>query len=131
MPVLTASAAHRLDVEASTRSVPEIAAYLQDMVGQRMAAAIAGLTDVKQIGRYASKHGPEPRSTMERRLREGYKVVHMLSDACDDKTARAWLFGMNSHLDDRAPIEVLGTAVDTTDFTMVVQAAQRVASAQT
>src|SRR5271166_3064812 len=70
MPVLTASAAHQLDIEASSRSIREIAAYLQDTVGQRVAAAIAGLADAKQIGRYAREDGPQPHGTAERRLRE-------------------------------------------------------------
>jgi hypothetical protein len=130
MPVLTASAAHQLDIEASSRSIREIAAYLQDVVGQRVAAAIAGLADAKQIGRYVRANGPEPHGTTERRLREGYKVVRMLVDAYDDKTARAWLFGTNTRLDDQAPVEVLGAATQTADFTLVVQAARQVASFQ-
>jgi uncharacterized protein (DUF2384 family) len=131
MPVLTASAAHQLDIEASSHSVREIAAYLQDTVGQRVAAAIAGLIDAKQIGRYAREGGPLPHGMTERRLREGYKVVRMLVDAYDDKTARAWLFGTNTRLDDEAPVEVLGAARDTADFVRVVQAARQVASFQT
>jgi plasmid stabilization system protein ParE len=128
MPVLTAPEAERLDDEAATRSIREIAAYLQDAVGQRVAAAIAGLVDAKQIGRYAREDGPEPHGATERRLREGYKIVRMLVDAYDGKTARAWLFGTNTRLDDQAPIEVLGAAIDTTEFTTVVRAAKQVAS---
>ncbi len=131
MPVLTAPAAARLDDEAATRAISEIAAYLQGMVGQRVAAALAGLVDAKQIGRYAREGGPEPHGSTERRLREGYKVVRMLVDAYDSKTARAWLFGTNTRLNDRAPIEVLGQATDTSEFTAVIRAARQVASFQT
>jgi plasmid stabilization system protein ParE len=130
MPALTASAAQRLDDDAATRSIREIAAYLQDAVGQRVAAAIAGLVDAKQIGRYARDGGPEPHGVTERRLREGYKIVKMLVDAYDGKTARAWLFGTNTRLDDRAPIEVLGAAEKTADFAVVLKAARQVASFQ-
>jgi hypothetical protein len=130
MAVLTVSAAQRLDDEAATRSIGDIAAYLQEAVGQRVAAAMAGLADAKQIGRYARQGGPQPHGETERRLREGYKVVRMLIEAHDDKTARAWLFGTNTRLDDRAPIEVLGAAIDTADFAMVVRAARQVASFQ-
>ena len=52
----------------------------------------------------------------------------MLVDAYDAKTARAWLFGTNTRLEDRAPIEVLGVATDTADFAAVVRAARQVAS---
>jgi plasmid stabilization system protein ParE len=130
MPVLTRSAAQRLDDEAATRSIREIAGYLQEAVGQRVAAAIAGLVDAKQIGRYAREDGPQPHGATERRLREGYKVVRMLVDVYDAKTARAWLFGINTRLDDHAPIEVLGAATDTAEFAAVVRAARQLASFQ-
>jgi hypothetical protein len=130
MPLLTVTESQRLDDEATTRPIREIAAYLQDAVGQRVAAAIAGLSDAKQIGRYARDGGPEPHGATERRLREGYKVVRMLVDAYDGKTARAWLFGTNTRLDDNAPIEVLGAAKDAADFAMVVRAARQVARFQ-
>jgi len=129
MAVLTVAASEKLDTDAATLSVREIASYLQDTVGQRIAAAIAGLSDAKQIGRYA-REGPDPRGMTDRRLRAGYKVVRMLVDAYDDKTARAWLFGTNTRLDDRAPVEVLGEAESTADFASVVQAARQVASFQ-
>ncbi|MFL5862807.1 MAG: XRE family transcriptional regulator [Solirubrobacteraceae bacterium] len=75
---------------------------------------------------------PDARShgTTERRLREAYKAVRMLIDAYDSKTARAWLFGTNTRLDDRAPIEVLGAATETAEFAAVVRAARQVASFQ-
>lgn len=130
MPVLTVSAAQRLE-EAATHSIREIATYLQGAVGQRVAAAIAGLSDTKQIGRYGKKNGPQPDGVTERRLREGYKVVRMLADTNDAKTALAWLFGTNTRLDDKAPIEVLGAARVTAEFDAVVRAARQIASFQT
>jgi hypothetical protein len=130
VPALTLPAQQRLDDEATTRPIPQIATYLQETVGQRVAAALAGLSDAKQIGRYARENGPEPHGSTERRLREGYKVVRMLVDAYDAKTARAWLFGTNTRLDDQAPIEVLGAATETADFVAVVRAARQVASFQ-
>jgi hypothetical protein len=54
----------------------------------------------------------------------------MLVDAYDDETAKAWLFGTNSRLDDHAPIEVLGAVAETADFKIVVQAARQVATFQ-
>jgi uncharacterized protein (DUF2384 family) len=56
--------------------------------------------------------------------------VRMLADTYDEKTARAWLFGTNTRLDDNAPIEVLGAASETAEFAMVVRAARQVASFQ-
>jgi hypothetical protein len=130
MTVLTAPESERLDREASTLSVGEIAAYLQDRLGQRMTAFLAGLSDAKQIGRYARADGPEPRAAVTQRLRHGYKVVRMISDAFDADTAKAWLFGTNTRLDDQAPIEVLRAAEKPEQFTAVIRAARQLASFQ-
>lgn len=111
-------------------SIREIATYLQDRVGQRLSAAIADLTDAKQIRRYTHEAGPQPHATTDRRLRGGYKVVRMLVDAYDDETAKAWLFGTKTRMDDRARIEVLGAATQTADFSTVVQAARQVTTFQ-
>lgn len=130
MTVLTAPDAGRLDREASTLAVSEIAAYLQDRLGQRMTAFMAGLTDAKQIGRYAREDGPEPRAAVARRLRHGYKIVRMINEAYDAETAKAWLFGTNTLLDDEAPIEVLRAADEPEQFTAVIRAARQLASFQ-
>jgi hypothetical protein len=119
-----------LDREASTLPVGEVAAYLQDQLGQRMTAFLVGLTDAKQVGRYARADGPEPRAIIAQRLRHGYKVVRMISDAYDAETAKAWLFGTNTRLDDQAPIEVLRTAEQPEQFTAVIRAARQLASFQ-
>ncbi len=128
MPRMTASEAQQLDDEAITRSVRQLAAYLQEEVGQRVTAFMVGLSDAKQIGRYAREGGPEPHAATERRLREGYKVVRMLVEAYDAKTARAWLFGTNSRLYYRAPIDVLANATGAAEFAAVVKAARELAS---
>lgn len=131
MSILTVPEAERLDHDAATLSIAEIAACLQGSLGQRMAAFLAGLSDAKQIGRYALEDGPEPRAAVARRLRHGYKIVRMISDAYDAETAKAWLFGTNTRLDDQAPIELLRVAESPEQFTAVVRAARQLASFQT
>jgi hypothetical protein len=54
----------------------------------------------------------------------------MISDAYDAETAKAWLFGTNTRLDDEAPIEVLRTAEQPEQFTAVIRAARQLASFQ-
>jgi hypothetical protein len=127
VPALTASAAEQLEHDANRLEASEIAGYLQEQLGQRVAAYLAGLSDTRQIGRYARQEGA-PSETTERRLREGYKAVRMITDAYNAKTAKAWLFGTNSRLDDEAPIEVLGQARATEQFAAVVRAARQFAS---
>ena len=128
MPVLTPPAAEKLDHDATTLPIDAVASYLQEHLGQRMAAHLAGLSDVKQIGRYLRPDGPAPRRATEQRLREGYKVVRMIVDAFDERTARAWLFGTNTRLDDRAPISVLREAIEPEQFADVLRAARQLAS---
>jgi len=127
MPVLTEQRATAVEREATVRPLGELAVYLQDVLGQRMAAHLAGLEHVKQIGRYG-RGAATPRDLPARRIREGYKVVRMLVDAYDATTAKAWLFGTNTRLDDRAPIDVLGLGTMSEDFGTVVRAARQFSS---
>lgn len=128
MPVFAQPAAEKLDRDAATLSVAEIAGYLQDRLGQRIAAHLVGLRDAKQIGRYRREDGPEPNQRTELRLREGYKVVLMIVVAFDEKTTKAWLFGTNTHLDDEAPVDVLRAAVEPAQFAEVRAAARQLVS---
>jgi hypothetical protein len=128
MPVLTVSEAEQLDHDTTTLPVGEIAAYLQEQLGQRMAAFLAGLSDVKQIGRYTREDGPEPREAVAQRLRAGYKITRMIGAAYDAKTTKAWLFGTNTRLDDEAPIELLRSAETPEQFTPIIRAARQLAS---
>ena len=128
MSVLTQQQATALEREATLRPAGELAAYLQETIGQRMAAHLVGLEHAKQIGRYARGEA-SPRNLVARRLREGYKIVRMLADAYDATTARAWLFGTNTQLDDHAPIDVLGLGTAGKEFAAVARAARQFASA--
>jgi uncharacterized protein (DUF2384 family) len=129
MPVITEQRATALEREATVRPLGELAGYLQEALGQRMAAHLAGLEHAKQIGRYA-RGAATPRNDLTvRRIREGYKVVRMLVDAYDATTAKAWLFGTNTRLDDRAPVDVLGLGTASEDFAAVVRAARQFSSA--
>jgi hypothetical protein len=128
MPALTAPAAEQLDHEATTLPISEIAGYLQDQLGQRIAAHLVGLRDAKQVGRYRKDDGPAPSQTTELRLREGYKVVRMIVESFDDTTARAWLFGTNTRLDDEAPIDALRRATEPVQFAAVRAAARQLVS---
>lgn len=130
MPMVTASLARRVDDEAQTQSIRTIAAYLQETLGQRVAASLAGLADAKQVGRYIQPSGPEPHDPVQLRLRESYKIVRTLVEAYDATTARAWLFGTNSRLDDQAPIEVIRAAIVAADVRPVLRAARQVAMFQ-
>lgn len=83
-------------------SVGEIATVMQELLGQKLTAVVAGIGDPKAVGRWARSERA-PRAEAERRLREAFQVATLLSLAESPQTARAWLMGMNPLLGDRAP----------------------------
>ena len=91
--------AHRRAVRAS---VGEVAAYMQELVGQKLTAVVAGVGDPKAVGKWA-RGERAPRGDAERRLREAFQVATLLAQVESPETARAWFVGMNPYLGDRAP----------------------------
>lgn len=114
-----------LDDEAATLALIDLAGYLQQRLGQRIAARLVGLGDAKQLGRYCKSGGPKPRPVIDLRLREAYKLVGMITNAFDDGVARSWLLGTNSRFADRAPIDVFSAATKPEEFTPIRAAARR------
>lgn len=54
--------------------------------------------------------------------------IRVIAELYDWETAKAWLFGTNTRLDDQSPVEVLGTATSDQEFTDVARAAKQFAS---
>ena len=127
MPPLTSAVVEQIDDATSRTSIHEIAAYLRDALGQRVAAHLVGAADARQISAYAG--GGNVSDMRARRLREGYKIVRMIETTYDAETAKAWLFGTNARLDDQAPIDLIGAATETQQFADVRRAARQFASA--
>ena len=95
--------AHRRTV---TLTIADIARFLQDALGSKLTAHIAGVTDPKMVGRWASG-AVVPGAAREKRLRAAYQVFQLILEADDDHGARSWLSGMNPQLDDEAPADAL------------------------
>src|SRR5881398_2614116 len=93
---------------AMRASVPEIATSLQEVLGQRLTAVVAGVNDAKAVGQWArGTRAPHPDA--ERRLRDAYQVVDLLLAHDRPETIRTWFGGMNPHLGDRAPALLIDT----------------------
>jgi hypothetical protein len=91
--------ATRLELRALVRS-------LQDVLGQRMVAVIAGVSDAKAVGKWArGERTPHPDA--ERRLRDAFQITQLLLQHESAETVRAWFTGMNPDLDDQAPALML------------------------
>ncbi|NEB75441.1 XRE family transcriptional regulator [Streptomyces sp. SID14478] len=82
--------------------IADIARFLQDNLGQRLTARMAGISDAKQVGRWASGSS-NPRPEAETRLRDAIQIFHLIQSAESVYTARAWMIGMNPQLEDMAP----------------------------
>ena len=103
MSVTTEQAAHSL---ATRLEIPTLVRSLQDVLGQRMVAVIAGVSDAKAVGKWArGERTPHPETGQ--RLRVAFQVVQLLLQKESAETIRAWFGGMNPDLDDRAPALVL------------------------
>ena len=93
---------------AMRASVPEIATRLQEVLGQRLTAVVAGVNDAKAVGQWArGLRSPHPDA--ERRLRDAYQVVGLLLEYDAPETIRAWFGGMNPNLGDQPPALVVAT----------------------
>ena len=94
-----AAEAHRTTVESS---VADIAAFLQDAVGQKLVAFMVGVEDPKTVGRWAGGRVPQD-VDVERRLRDAHQVFRLLLTKESPYTVRAWFVGLNPQLDDESP----------------------------
>jgi hypothetical protein len=120
MPVLDPT---HVSEEATRLPVDAVAAYLQEQLGQKLTAYLAGVTDPKMVGRWAAGKA-QPRDEREMRLRDAFKATRMLVGAFGAPTAKAWWVGSNTRLDDRAPAAVVREATDPEQLRFVVPAAR-------
>lgn len=121
--ILDANKIEQIEREASTTKFPKIADFLQDQLGQKLTAYIAGLTDPKAVGSWIRGEN-DPRQPADMRLRYAYQVVRMLVEAYDAETAKAWLFGSNTRLNDEAPAYLLRNAKAVDDLRQLVPTAR-------
>lgn len=106
MPRTTRAVAVTAHQKAVTFEVKDIARYLQEALGQRLVAYMAGVEDPKRVGRWA-QGDQAPRGEAERRLRAAFQIFHLLVASDSEHVARAWFIGMNPQLEDASPAEVI------------------------
>ncbi|MCF6525180.1 XRE family transcriptional regulator [Streptomyces sp. JJ36] len=87
-------------------SVADTARFLKDNLGQQLTARLAGISDAKQVGKWATGKA-SPSQNAETRLRDALQIFQLIQEAESLYTARAWLIGMNPQLDDEAPLKVI------------------------
>src|SRR3981189_1012418 len=76
------------------QGIATTAAPLQELLGQRLVAVMAGVKDAKAVGRWA--RGEDiPRAQAAATLQNALHVVELLRSQEDDETIRSWFRGMN------------------------------------
>lgn len=120
---MTAGKLEQIERDAATTKLPKVASYLQDTLGQKLTAYVAGLTDPKSVGAWI-RGVNDPRDTTVMRLRCAYQAVRMLVEAYDADTAKAWLLGTNTRLNDEAPAYLLRNAQAVDDLRQLVPTAR-------
>lgn len=85
--------------------IDRLAEWLEATIGPRL-VAFATATSASDVARIA--HGDEnPTDELERRLRNLYAVVRLLTERDRTESAPEWLTAPNPELEDRAPVELL------------------------
>jgi hypothetical protein len=120
---MTTAFVEEIERETSTEGIASIARYLQDQLGQKTVAYLAGIRDPKMVGRWAAgKNSPAEMTTL--RLRAAFEITRLLSAAYNAETAKAWLFGSNSRLDGEAPAYLIRYANSWDDLRPIVPTAR-------
>jgi hypothetical protein len=100
---LASREAHRQTTETS---IGQITVFLEEVLGRKLVAALAGVADPKAVGRWASGERA-PRAAAEEKLRVAYQVFRLLLAEESKHTIRAWFIGLNPQLNDESPIMVI------------------------
>ena len=106
MPTTARSATNEAHQKAVSFEVKDIARYLQETLGQKLVAYMAGVADPKRVGRWA-QGVQAPRADAERRLRAAFQIFHLLIAEDSAHVVRAWFIGMNPQLGDDSPAEAI------------------------
>jgi hypothetical protein len=100
---LASREAHRQTTETS---IEQITIFLEEVLGRKLVAALAGVADPKAVGRWAAGER-SPRPAAEERLRVAYQVFRLLLAEESKHTIRAWFIGLNPQLNDESPVMVV------------------------
>jgi len=88
---------------AVASSIADIAAFLQDALGQKLVAFMVEVEDPKTVGRWASGKRLPKDLDVERRLRDAHQIFRLLLTKESPYTVRAWFVGLNPQLGDESP----------------------------
>lgn len=119
MPITATQKVTRAHERSVTATTADIARFLQDVLGPKLTAHVAGISNARTVAAWATGAN-KPRPEAEERLRLAYQVVHLIQGDESLHVVRAWLIGLNPQLNDEAP----ATAIRDGRFKEVMTAAR-------
>jgi hypothetical protein len=101
----------RPDLEAfalATRAdQPELVRGLRDLLGARLVAYLAGVTETRAVRQWADGERRIRDVLVEQRLRTAYQAALMIVARDRREVAQSWFQGLNPQLEDRSPARML------------------------
>jgi predicted nucleotidyltransferase len=79
---------------------------LQDVLGSRLVAYIAGVRETRTVREWGGGAGVK-KGDVEPRLRMTLRIAQMIADRDGARVAQSWFQGLNPDLDDRSPARLL------------------------
>lgn len=93
------------DKQIQESPIQEIICSLKEKVGSGITAYLAGVRKKETLDKWlAGKRVP---SSAQRRLRCAKTVVWLIAERYGAETAKSWLFGRNTHLNEKAPAYII------------------------
>ncbi|HLH09494.1 MAG TPA: hypothetical protein VKW78_19810 [Terriglobales bacterium] len=88
------------------REFPEVVEGLVSILGRKLTAYIASISDARAIDRWIQDRA-KPQRDVEPRIRLAYQIAGMLRRFESPAVVQAWFTGLNPDLNDRVPINLL------------------------
>jgi hypothetical protein len=85
----------------------ELVRGLRELLGARLVAYIAGVTETRAVRQWADSERRIRDVDVEQRLRLAYQAALMITVRDSREVAQSWFQGLNPQLDDRSPARVL------------------------
>lgn len=87
--------------------VPELVANLRDLLGARLVAYIAGVTETRAVRQWADGERTIRNEDDVQRLRIAYQAALMITARDSREVAQSWFQGLNPQLNDESPTRQL------------------------
>lgn len=91
---------------AIRQAFPVVVKELRELLGAKLVAYIAGVTETRAVHEWADGVR-EPRRSVEERLRFALRVAAFIAEHDGAGVGQAWFQGLNPQLDDRSPARLL------------------------